>query len=76
MSSISSFDIIRVVVPESKILLCIAASAAAAAAVSPYGIKTLLANSLIKFFLNSNHVFNNGPKNLPRNPPGCIILDS
>ena len=59
----------------SKILLCIAA--ADAAAVSPCGIKTLLANGLITFFLNSNHVFNNGPKNLPRNPlGGCIILDS
>ena len=39
MSSISSFDIISVVVPESKIFLCIPASAAAAAAaaVNPNG---------------------------------------
>ena len=43
MSSISSFDIISVVVPEPRIFLCIPASAADAAAVDPNGIKTLLA---------------------------------
>ena len=48
MSSISSFDIISVVVfPDPKIFLCIPASAADAAAVNPNGIKRLLANSLI-----------------------------
>ena len=41
MSSVSSFDVIRVVVPDSKILGCIPASAADAAAVNPNGIKTL-----------------------------------
>ena len=51
MSSISSSDIISVVVPESKILFCIPASAADAAAVNPDGIKTLLDNGLIKFLL-------------------------
>ena len=39
MSSISSFDFISAVVPDSKIFLCIAASAAAAATVNPNGIK-------------------------------------
>ena len=38
-------------------------SAAAAAAVKPKGIKTLLANGLITFFINGNPVFNNGPSN-------------
>ena len=42
MSSISSFDIIGVVVPDPKIFLCILASAADAAALKPNGIKTLL----------------------------------
>ena len=57
MSFITSFDIISVVVPNRKILLCIAASAADTAdnaAVNPKGIKTLLANGLIKFFINGN----------------------
>ena len=48
MSSISSFNIINVVVcPDPNIFLCIPASAADAAAVNPKGIKTLLANGLI-----------------------------
>ena len=76
MSSISSFDIISVIVPELKIFLCILASAADAAAVSPNGIRTLLANRLITFFINGSPVFNNGPTSLPRNPPYCIILDN
>ena len=41
MSSISSFDIISVVVPNPKIFLCIPASAADTAAVNPNGIKAL-----------------------------------
>ena len=59
MSSISSFDIISVVVPELRIFLYIPASVADAAAVYPNGIKTLLANDLITFFINSNPVFSN-----------------
>ena len=54
MSSISSFDIISVVVSDPKIFLCISASTADAAAVNPNGIKTLLANDLIIFFINGN----------------------
>ena len=42
--------------------LCITASAADAAAVNPKGIKILLANGLITFFINGNPVFNNGPR--------------
>ena len=47
-----------------------------AAVVNRKGIKTLLANGLITFFINGNPVFSNGPNNLPRNPPDCIILDN
>ena len=68
MPSISSFNIISVVVPD-PIFLCIFASAAAS---NPNGIKTLLANGLITFFINGNPVFNNGPKSLL----DCIILDN
>ena len=73
--SISSFENIKVVLsPDPKIFLCIPASAADAAA-DPKGIKTLLANVLIAFFINGNPVLSNGPKSLPRNYPVCIILD-
>ena len=80
--SISSFDIISVVVgeewlcPDRKIFLCIPAPAVDAAAVNSKGIKTLLANGLITFFIKGSPVFSNGPSNLPRNPPACIILDN
>ena len=57
MPSVSSLDIISVVVPKSNIFLCIPASAADAAAVNPNGIKTLLANDLITFFINGNPVY-------------------
>ena len=61
------FDIISVVVlceteeeewrrPDPKIFLCIPASAADATAVNPRGIKMLLANGLITFFVNGNPV--------------------
>ena len=36
----------------------------------------LLANGLITFFIKGNPVFINGPNNLPRNPPDCIILNN
>ena len=42
--------------------LCIPASDADAPAVNPRGIKTLLANGLITFFINGNPVFSNGKK--------------
>ena len=56
--------------------MCIPASAADAAAVNPKGINTLLANGLIKFFINGNPVFSNGPNDLPINPPDCIVFDN
>ena len=64
----SLFDIISVVLlPDPNIFLCIPASAAAAAADSPKGYNTLLANGVITFFINGNPVlaFNKGPSNLP-----------
>ena len=51
MPFILSFDIISAVVPDPKIFLCIPASAADTAAGYPNGMKTLLANCLITFFL-------------------------
>ena len=56
-------------------LLFIPTSAADAAAVNPNGIKTLLANGFITFYINGNLAYSNGPRILPRNPPDCIILD-
>ena len=49
--------------------MCISASAADAAAVNLKGIKKLLANGLITFYISGNPVFSNGTSNLPRNPP-------
>ena len=51
ISFISSLEIIKVVLPDPSIFLCIPASAADAAAVNPKGINTLLANGLITFFI-------------------------
>ena len=65
----------RMTTARSQNFLCIPTSAADAAAVNPNGIKTLLANGLIAFFINGNPVFSNGPRTLPRNPPDCVILD-
>ena len=64
-SFISLFDILSAVIfPDPNNFLCIPASAAEAAAVNPKGIKTVLANGLITFFINGNAVFSNGPSNL------------
>ena len=76
MSSISSFDIIRVVVPDPKIFLCIPASSADATAVNPNGTKKHLAKGLIKFFISGKPVFSNGPRSLPRTSPDCTILEN
>ena len=56
--------------------MIIPASAADAAVVNPKGIKTLLGNGLITFFINGNPVLSNGPSNLPINHPDCIIFDN
>ena len=76
MPYIWSFNIISVVLPDSKIFLCIPSSAADASAVNPNGIKTLLGNGFITFFINGSPLFSNGPTKLPRNFPNCTILDN
>ena len=69
MSFISSFEIIRVVVPDPRIFLFIAASVADAAAVGPS-----IPKDLITLFNNGNPDFNNGAKNL-KSPPFCILVN-
>ena len=49
--------------------MCIPVSVVDADAVYPKGIKTLLANGVITFFISGNPAFSNEPTNLPRNPP-------
>ena len=53
-----------------------AATAAAATAVNPNGIKKLLGNDVSTFFINEEPVFNNGPRVLPKNSPQSICLHS
>ena len=62
MSFMSFNDFISIValLPDPRIFLCIPASAADTAAVNSNGIKTVLANGLMTFFINSNPVFGNG----------------
>ena len=74
ISNISSLEIIKVVNPDPNIFLWIAAPVSDAAAVNPNGIKTLVANGLSTFSINSNPAFSNGPKGLPKNLPDCTIL--
>ena len=76
ISLVSSFGIISVVTPDPKIFFWLAAFVADAAAVSPYGIKTLLAHGLSTFLFKDKLVFSNDLKSLPKNPPNCTILDS
>ena len=62
ISSISSFEIINAYVTDPKILLWIATFVADASAVNPNGIKTFLANSVSKFFINGKPAVINGQK--------------
>ena len=86
---ISSLEIINVVIrgtnfkgrkakisvgPDWKFFWQIAATIADAGGVNHNGIKTLLANGFITFFIKNNLVFSNGPKILPKIPPDCPIL--
>ena len=72
MSFISSFEIIRLVVPEPCIFFWIPTSIAEAAAVISNGAKIFL-------FAKGTATFIDGPANLlsnePKNPPDWIILD-
>ena len=56
ISLIYSFGIVSVVILDPEIFFCVVD----AAAVSHNGIKTLLANGLSTFFINSKPVFSNG----------------
>ena len=58
---------------DPNIFLWISASTVDAAIVYPNGIKTLLANGLSTFPIKGNPVFSNGPKSLPKDPPGCPV---
>ena len=57
-----------------KYFFWITASVADAAAVTPSGIKKLLASGLSTFFVKGKSVFSNGPRSLPRNLCDCPIL--
>ena len=76
MSSITSYQIIIVVIPEPKICFYVLASSADAAVVSLNDIKTLLSDVLRVIFIKCHPNFSNVPSALPRNPPKCTILDS
>ena len=62
--------------PEPKFFyeFCYCCSAAAAA-LNPNGIKNILSNGLITFFINNKPTFLNEVRSLPRNPSDCIILE-
>ena len=58
----------------SKNIFWIATSGAAAAAVNPDGIRTLLANGLSTFFIKGKPDFSNNPESLPKYSPDFPIL--
>ena len=70
------FEIVNVILRDPNIILWIATSVADVVAVTPNGIKTLLANGLSAFLIKSNPVFHNGPKSLPGILSHCPILCS
>ena len=76
ISIISSLEIINIVPPDPNIFWWISATVAdaAAAAVNPNEIKTLLASGWSTFFIKGNPAFSNGLKSLPKNPPDYHIL--
>ena len=73
ISFIFSLEITNAVLAVPNNFSLIAASASDAAAVNPNGNKTLLGNGLSTFPIKGNPVFSNGPKSLPKGPPGCLI---
>ena len=75
MLSISSLEIITIVVPEQLIYFWMTGSVVDAAAVNLDGVKTLLGNGLITFFIKDNPGFSNGPRCLPRSRHDCATLD-
>ena len=73
ISLFSLFEIISAYTSDPKTFFLIAACVADAAAVNLNGMITILVNALSTFFINSKPVFRNGPKNVPKNPPDCLI---
>ena len=73
ISSIYSFEVINVDIPESEICLWIPATAAA---VNPNSIKTLLADGISVIFIKGETGLSNGPQSLPKSPPDYTCLDS
>ena len=73
ISSISLFEIISAVVPNSKIFFWIAAYFADAAVVNPNGTKTLLANGVSTYFINGKPTDINSLRKL-RNPPFWLLM--
>ena len=71
MAFISSFEIIKVVVPEPCNLFWTPASITEAAAINPNGAKTFFAKGIATFINGPTNLFNNDPKN----PPHQIILE-
>ena len=77
ISSISSFEFFNVVrSSDPKILLCILASAADAAAVNHKLTKMVLANGFSTFFIKDKKVFSNCSWSHSRYPANCTIFDS
>ena len=74
ISFVSLLEIINVVVPDPNKFLWITLPVAAAAAVNPNRIKTLLASGLCTFPIKSNPVFSNNPKSFSKNSRDCPIL--
>ena len=74
-SSISSIEIISSVMPDSKIVVWIAASGANAAGVDPNGTKTLLANEVSAFFINIKAVLVNGILKLKKTEMSLFFKD-
>ena len=65
MSFISSFEIIKVVVPEPSIFFWISAPIAEAAPVIPNKAKTTSAKGITAFINGPANILNNDPKNPP-----------
>ena len=70
----SSSDLTISIISFISLFKIIAASVAAAAAVNPNVIKTILANAFNTFFTKGNPAYSNGPKRLPKSPPDSPIL--
>ena len=68
ISFISSFEIIKVVVEDLKILFWIAASVADGSTVNPNGTKTFLGNGVSTIFINSKAALVDGPRKLNNRP--------